>query len=145
MGGGYELNASFADGSGGGSFEFGTDFVDDNDFGHVVFDGLDHNGVLEGGGGDLKTSSTTDGGVGDVAIACNFVGCVYDHDAFAHVVRQDSGDLAEHCGLANTRPTKEQNALAGPDQVFNYGDGAVYGPTYTAGETYDLALAVPEG
>jgi hypothetical protein len=44
VGSAYELHTAFSDGACG--LELGADFIDDDDFGHVVFHGLDHDGVL---------------------------------------------------------------------------------------------------
>ena len=79
--GGDKLDAAFGDGAGGGGFELGAHFVNDDDLGHVVLDGLNHDGVLEVGGSHLHAAGVADGGMGDVAVAGYFVGGIDDDDA----------------------------------------------------------------
>jgi hypothetical protein len=50
----------------------------------VVFDGLNHDGVLALGQRDLHTAGATYRGVWDVTVARNFVGRVDHHDTLAH-------------------------------------------------------------
>lgn len=45
-----ELHAAFGDGARRHGFEFGADFVNDDDLRHVVFHGFYHYGVLFVGG-----------------------------------------------------------------------------------------------
>src|SRR3989304_381592 len=69
VGGGDQLNAGLGDGAGGGRLEVGADLVDDDDLGHVVLDGLDHDGVLEVRAGYLHAAGAADARVRDVAVA----------------------------------------------------------------------------
>ena len=82
VGGADELDAAFGDGAGGDGFELAADFVDDDGFGHVIFDGFDHDFMLQGGRCDLHAAGAADGWVGDVAVAGDFVAGIDDDDAF---------------------------------------------------------------
>ena len=113
MGGGDQLDAALGDGPRGLGLELGADLVDDDHLGHVVLDGLDHDRVLLGGGGDLHAPGPAYPCVGDVAVAGDLVGRVDDDHALACVVRQDPGHLAQHGGLADPRPAEQQDAVAG--------------------------------
>ena len=139
-----ELNAAFGDGASSLCFEFRADLVDDDDFGHVIFDRFDHHRVLERGGGHLHPACAADRGVRDVAVAGDFVGRVDDDDAFAGVIGKDASDFAEHGGLADAGATEEEDALAAGNEVFDDADGAVDGAAHAAGEADDLAAAVAD-
>ena len=53
--------------------QLGPDLVDDDDFGHVVLDRLDHHRVLLGRGADLHPARVADARVRDVAVAGDLV------------------------------------------------------------------------
>ena len=143
--GGDELDSPFGDGAGGVGLKLGADLVDDDDLGHVVFDGLDHDGVLLVGGRNLHPARAADAGVGDVAVAGYLVGGVHDDDTLAGVVCEDAGDVAEHGRLADAGLAEQEDALARADDVLDDADGAVDGAAYANGESDDLAGAVPDG
>jgi 2-keto-4-pentenoate hydratase len=73
MGGADELDTTFSNRARCLGFELGADFVDDDDFWHVVFDGFDHDRVLFTRALDLHAAGAADPGMGDVAVACDFV------------------------------------------------------------------------
>ena len=77
-----ELHAAFGDRARGHGLGFGADFVDDDDFGHVVFDGLDHDRVLQIRPRHLHAPARADTGMRNVAVARDFVGRIDDDDAF---------------------------------------------------------------
>jgi hypothetical protein len=52
---------------------FGTDFIDDDDLRHVVFNRFDHHRMLVSGIRDLHPSSEPNARMWNVAIAGNFV------------------------------------------------------------------------
>ena len=145
MGGADELHSPLGDSAGGGSFLLGAHFVDDDDLGHVVFDRLDHDAVLGGGGADLHAAGVADGGMGNVAVPGDFVGGVNDDDALEGVVGQDPGHLPEHGGLANAGTAEEEDVLAGEGEVFDDLDGAVDGTAHAAGDPDHLSLPVAYG
>src|SRR5207237_10352 len=91
----------------------GADLVDDDDLGHVVLDGLDHDGVLQRRSGDLHAARAADPGVWDVAVAGDLVRGVDDDDALPHLVREHARDLAQKCRLPDAGATEEQNAAPG--------------------------------
>lgn len=119
MGGGNQLHAAFRNGPGGECFQFGTHLVDDDHFGHVVLDTLDHHVMLQAGVGDLHATCPSNSGVWDIAIAGNFVRRVDNYDTLVGLVGQDACCLAQDRGLANTGPAQYQHALAGANQVFD--------------------------
>lgn len=125
MGRADELDTALSDGAGGVRFQLGADFIDDDNFGHVVFDGFDHDGVLKGGRGHLHPAGAADRRVRDVAISGYFVGRVDDDHTLSGIVGKHAGDLTEHGGLADAGPAKEEDALATGDEVFDDTNGAV--------------------
>src|SRR5439155_11182435 len=83
-----------------------------------------------------------DGGVRDVAVACDFVGRVHDDHALIYFVREHAGALAQQGGLANARRADEQYALACFDKVFDDGNGTVHRPPDATGQPHNVAPAV---
>ncbi len=71
----------FGDGAGGDGFLLAPDLVDDDDFGHVIFDGFDHHLVLQGRLRHLHAPRPADGRVGNVAVAGDLVAGVDDDGA----------------------------------------------------------------
>ena len=51
-----ERHAALGDRPRGSGLGLGTDLVDDDDLGHMIFDGFDHHGVLQGRIGDLHAA-----------------------------------------------------------------------------------------
>jgi len=89
-----QLHAAFGDGSGGHGFCNSADFIDDDDFRHVILDGFDHYRVLLIGMGDLHAPRRAYGSMGNVAVAGDFIGGVDDDDSFVEFVRQHPGDFS---------------------------------------------------
>jgi hypothetical protein len=110
----------------------------------VVLDRFDHDVVLEGGCGHLHASGAADCGVGDVAVAPDFVRGVDDDHALVRVVGEDAGDFAQHRRLADAGAPEEENAFAAEDEVFDDADGAVDGAADAQREADDLAAAVAD-
>src|SRR5207237_9926791 len=77
-----------------------------------------------------------------VAVAADLIRGVDDHDPLAQRVGQKARALAEHRGLADARPTQEQDALAADDDVPDYLAGAGNGPADTHRQADDTARAV---
>ncbi len=119
-----ELHAALGDGAGGDGLQLRADLVDDDDLGHVVLDGLDHDRVLTVGRLDLHAPGAADAGVRDVAVAGDLVAGVDDDDALVEVVGQHAGSLAQHRRLADAGPSHDQDRLAGFDEVIDDLDGA---------------------
>ena len=86
-------------------FHFGSDFIDDDDFGHVIFDRFDHHRVLQPWIGDLHAASQANAGMRNIGIARNFVRRIDDHHAFA-IFGENARALTQHRGLADARPPK---------------------------------------
>ena len=78
-----ERHAALGNRAGSGRFGLGPDLVDHDDFGHVIFDGLDHHRVLQRRIGDLHAPRHPDARMRDVAVARDFVRAVHDDDAFS--------------------------------------------------------------
>jgi hypothetical protein len=143
--GGHQLDPALGNGAGRGGFELGPDLVDDDDLGHMVFDGLDHHGVLHRRRRDLHPPRAAHGGMGDIAIAADLIRGIDDHDAFAQIVGEDAGGLAQQRGLAHTGPPHHQNAATRLDDVSNDGDGPEDGAPDATGDADDAAFAVANG
>ena len=71
--GANELDTTFGDGARCLRFEFGADFVDDDDLGHVVFDGFNHDGMLFAWALNLHATRASDACMGDIAVTGDFV------------------------------------------------------------------------
>ena len=145
VGGGNELHAALGNGAGSRRFLFGAHFVDDDHLGHVVLNGLNHNGVLVGGCRHLHSPGASDGRMGYVAVACDLIGSVDDDDPFLGFDRQHTSHLPQHGGLADAGPTEQQDVLVGKGQVFDYLDGAEDRPAHAARYADYLPFAVPNG
>ena len=145
MRGGDELDAALGDRARRRSLELGADLVDHDDLGHVVLDRLDHHGVLHARRRDLHAARATDAGMRDVAVTRDLVGGVDDDHTLAEIVRQHPGDLAEERGLADARPTEQQDAFPRLHDVANDLHGPVHRASDPQGEAHDLAGAVPKG
>ena len=141
--GGDQLDAALGDRAGGQGLQLGADFVDHDHLGHVVFDGFNHDGVLPLGGFDLHAAGAPDAGVGDIAVAGDFVGGIDDHDALA-LLGQHAGGLAQEGRLAHAGAAQQEDARAGGDQVLDQRDRAGDGAADAHGEADDFALSVAQ-
>ena len=138
-----EHHAALSDGAASEGLSFGADLVDDDDLGHVVLDGLDHDAVLLAGVRDLHAARRADRRVRDVPIASDLVRGVDDDDPLLQVVAQDARHLADDGGLADAGAPEEQDALVGLEDVADHIDVARDGTSDSAREADDLALAAP--
>ena len=68
-----KLHATLGDSAGRSRFQFGTNFVDNDHLRHVIFDSLNHHGVLFGGACHLHTPRTTNARMGNIAITRDLV------------------------------------------------------------------------
>ncbi len=137
-----QLDTALGDGAGGQRLQLAADLVDDDDLGVVVLDRFDHHLVLERRRGDLHAAGAADGRVGHVAVAADLVGGVDDHDAL--VLRQNTGGLAQHGGLTDTRSAQDQHGLVGLDEILDDIDGAVHGAAHASRQADDMAAAVAD-
>jgi hypothetical protein len=139
-----ELHASLGDGAGCGGLLLGPDLVDDDDLRHVVLDRLDHHRVLQRRRRDLHPAGATDARMGNVAVACDLVRGVDDHDALSHLVGEDARDLAEQRGLADAGTAKQQDAATGFDDIPDDLHRPVDRAADAEGEPDDFAGTVAE-
>jgi hypothetical protein len=142
VGGRNELHAALGNRAGGRRFELGANLVDDDDLGHMVLDGLDHDRVLHRRGGYLHASRAAHRWVRDVAVAADLVGGVNDHHPLAEVVGQHACRFAQQRRLTNSRTAHHQDAATGFDDVADDGHGAEDGPPDAAGDADDAPLAI---
>jgi hypothetical protein len=56
----------------------------------MIFDSLNHNGVLLSSARHLHTAGTSDSGVWNIAITRDFIRGIHHHYAFICLVRQDT-------------------------------------------------------
>jgi hypothetical protein len=108
----------------------------------VVFNRLDHHLVLELGTAHLHAPCPTNGWMGDVAIAGNFIARVDHHNAAVQIIRKHSGNLAKCCGFTNTWTPHEQQRLTRIEQIAHHGDGPKNGPSNPTGETHHFPLTI---
>ena len=104
VGGADQLDAAFGNGAGGDGFQFAADFIDDNGFRHVVFDGFDHDFVLQSGRCHLHAAGAADGWVGDIAVAGDLVAGIDDDDPFFFA--EDARGFAQQGCLADAGPAQ---------------------------------------
>ena len=145
VGGGYQLHAALGDGAGGGGLLRGSHFVNDDDLRHMIFHRFDHHPVLFGGRRHLHPPGVADGGMGDVAIAGDFVGGVHDDDPLAGLVGQHPRHFPQHGGFAHAGAPQQQDIFAAVRQVLNHLDGAENGAPDPAGDAHHAAAAVADG
>jgi len=96
-----------------------ADFIDDNDFRHVVFHCFNHHGVLHIGCRHLHPSRMSDGRVGDVAVAGNFIRSIDNNDTLMKIICQYPGNFAQHRGFTYAGPAQQQDTFSGFHQVFD--------------------------
>ena len=111
---------------------------------HVVLHGLDHHRVLQRRRRHLHSPCAADAGVRDVAIACDLVRGVNDHDSLRQIVGENARHLAQHRRLSHTRPAEEEDAPSRLDDVADDLDGAVNGSADAERQSDDLSGTVPQ-
>ncbi len=111
-----QRDAAFGDRARRRRFGFGADLVDDDHFGHVVFDRFDHHRMLERRIRDLHAAREADARVRNVGIAGNFIGRIDDHDAFA-IFGENARALAQHRRLPDARPSEQADRLTASQHV----------------------------
>jgi uncharacterized membrane protein (DUF4010 family) len=121
------------------------DLVNDDDFRHVIFHGLDHDCMLARRVCHLHASRTADGGVRDITIAGDFVRGIDHDDTFLQIVCQHACDLAQLGGLANARPAQQQEAVSRLDQIADQVNRPRHGAAHAQGQADDIAAAVANG
>jgi hypothetical protein len=144
VGSANELDATFGDRSRGGRFEFGANFVNHDDFGHVVFDCFNHDCVLHRGRGHLHAARAADRGMRDIAVAADLIRGVNDNDTLVRVIGEDASDFTQHSGLANAWPAEEQRALAAHNEILDHADRSVDSTPDPACEPDNLSAPVPD-
>src|SRR5215813_11296060 len=77
----HELHTTFCNCASCSGLQLGANLVNDDHLRHVIFDCLDHHGMLLRCPCDLHPTCTTDTRVWDIAITCDFVGGIYHHHA----------------------------------------------------------------
>ena len=90
---------------------FGSDLVDHNDFGHMIFDGFDHHRVLQRRIGDLHAPREADSRMWNIRIAGNFIRRIDDHDALT-IFGQDACAFAQHRRFTDTGSTEQTYRFA---------------------------------
>jgi hypothetical protein len=108
----------------------------------VVLDCLNHHFVLERRGGHLHAPRPSDGGVGNVAVAADFVRRIDDDHTLG--LSEHPGGLAQHRRFADTRPAQEQDALSRFDNIAYDFDRSIHGASNPAGQSHDFALTVTD-
>src|ERR1700726_4275747 len=145
MGRCYKLHAALRDGSSGGRFQFGTNFIYDNYLGHVILDGLNHHRVLFYRAGHLHTARTSNTRMGDIPITRDFIGGIDDHHPFIGFIREDAGYFTQQGGFTHTWATKNQDGLTLFDNITNQANTAEYRSTDTAGQADNFPLSITQG
>jgi hypothetical protein len=110
----------------------------------VVLHRLDHHLVLLGRTRDLHPPGPPDSGVRHIAVARDLVGSVYDHHALADLVRKHARNFTQHRRLANARPSQQEHALAGTNQVVDYPNAAEDCASHTTGNSHRTPAAISD-
>jgi hypothetical protein len=110
----------------------------------MVFYRLDHYPVLRRWRRHLHATRAANCRMRNVSIAGNLVRCIDHDDAPVQIVREHTGNLAQHGGFANTRAAEQEQAFARLDQVPNDGDGAVDGTANTTSQADDFAAPIAD-
>jgi hypothetical protein len=117
----YKLDTALGDGARGKGFLLGTDFIDDHNLRHVVFNGFYHDGMLKLRSLYLHPACATDGWMRDVAITGNFVGCIHDNHTAAKLIGDDACGLPKLSGFTHAGASEEEDRLSAfydvPDDV----------------------------
>src|SRR5262245_36197209 len=118
-------------------FSFRADLVDNDDLGHVIFNGLDHHGVLQIRPRNLHSPARTNARVCDIAVTTNFVGCIDDNDALHQLGGQDTGTFSQQCSLSDTGAAEQQETFSGFHNIAKDVDCAEHGAAHTASKSND--------
>jgi hypothetical protein len=145
MGGRDELHAALCDGPRGRGLVFSADLVDDDHLGHVVFDRLDHHGVLAIGVWHLHSAGGADRRVRYIAIAGDLVGGIDHDDALCEIVRKDAGRFAQTRCLPDARRAEEQNTHAALEQVAYGFNGAEHCAPDAQRKSHHAPLPIANG
>ena len=140
-----ELDTAFSDGSRGKGFLLGTDFIDDHNLRHVVFNGFNHDGMLKLRSLYLHPACASDGWMRDVAIASDFVGCIHDDHSAAKLIGDDTCSLPKLGGFTNAWATKEEDGLSAFDDIPDDVNRSVDTSANAARQANDFILAVSNG
>jgi len=85
----------------------------------VVFHGLDHHGMLFRGACHLHAARSTNTRMWDIPITGNFIGSIYDYNAFIGFIRENAGYFTQQSGFTHTWTTKYQEGLTLFDNITN--------------------------
>ena len=138
-----QRDAALGDRARGDGLGLGADLVDDDDFGHVVFDRFDHHGVLQGRVGDLHAPREPDAGMRNVAVAGDFVRGIDDDDALA-VFGKHARALAQHRRLSRRRGARAGRSTCRCAARRADVDRSVDGASDAARQPDDLAGAIAD-
>ncbi|OPZ80227.1 MAG: hypothetical protein BWY76_03421 [bacterium ADurb.Bin429] len=140
-----KLHAALGDGARSHRLVGGADFVNDDNFRHVVFHRFNHHRVLLRYARHLHAPRASDGGVGDVSIACNLVGSIHHHHALFQLIGQHARHFAQFGGLADARPAKDEDGMPLLHHVADDIHRAEYRAPHAAGEADDTSLPIADG
>jgi len=132
------MNSTFCNRASGKRFRFGSDFIDYNHFGHVIFDSFDHHRMLQVWTRDLHAAAGSNSRVWDVTITGNFVRSVDNDYPLVQFGGKDASAFSQQRGLPDAGPAQQQKAFSRFDHVAKHVDGAIDGPPDTARQSDNL-------
>jgi hypothetical protein len=132
-----QLHAALSNGSRRLRFGLRPDFIDHDNFGHVVFNRLDHHGMLQIGSWNLHPPARADAWMRNIAITADFVGSIDNNHTLDHFSGQDASGFAEKRGLSDSRTTQQQQALSGFDNISQDIHGAEHSAAHSTGQPND--------
>ena len=144
VGGCHELHTTLGDRARGGRFRLGADLVDDDDFGHVILDGLDHHGMLLAGMRHLHAPGPADGRVGDVAISGDLVRCIDDDDPPTSLIREQASGLPQERRLSYSGPAYQKCTAPGLDDITKNLHRPVHRSADATGEADDVGVPISD-
>jgi hypothetical protein len=107
----------------------------------MVFNRFNHRLMLVRGLGDLHPPRPADGRVGNVAIAADFVACIYDDHPL--LLGENTSHLAQHGRLAHTGTAKQEDAVTLGHNILNHVNGAINGTADAQRQANHLPTPVP--
>ena len=140
-----QLDTALSDSTRCKGFLLGTNFIDDHNLRHVVFNSFYHHGMLKLRSLYLHPAGASDSGMRHVAITGDFVGCIHDDHAASKLIGDDTCSLPKLGGFTNAWATKEEDGLSAFDDVPDDVDGSVDASPNAACQANNFILAVSNG
>ena len=138
-----QLHSPFGNSPGGQRFGFGSDLVDDDNLGHVIFHGFNHHCVLQVRPRHLHPAAGADAGMRNIAVAADFIRCIDDDDSFHEFGGKHTRALPQKRSFPHAGPAKQEQALSGLNHIAKNIHRAKDRPAHAARQSDDDVAPVP--